>query len=108
MDSLREREAAQAEFLGWQIETAFRAGLAGTVVYSFTDDWFRGGQQIEDWGFGLTTRERQPKKSFSQVQKLYSAAPYFPLARSPKVSVVVASYNGARTLEACLASLGKL
>jgi glycosyltransferase involved in cell wall biosynthesis len=39
---------------------------------------------------------------------MFNAAPHFPLARTPKVSVVVASYNGDRTLKACLESLGKL
>jgi len=108
MDSRSEGEAAKCEFLGWQIESAFRAGLAGTVVFSYTDDWFRGGQQIENWSFGLTTRERQPKESFSVVQRQYQQAPYFPLPRPPRVSVVVASYNGARTLKTCLDSLAGL
>jgi O-antigen biosynthesis protein len=108
MDSIREGEEHKCEFLQWQIELAFRAGLAGTVVFSFTDDWYRGGMQIEDWGFGLTTRERQPKKSFFAVQQQYRAAPYFPLPRSAKVSVVVATYNGARTLRNCLDSLSRL
>lgn len=105
MDSLREGEARKCEFLDWQIELAFRAGLAGTVVFSFTDDWFRGGQQIEDWGFGLTTRERHPKESYVAVQRRYNAAPHFPLPRTAKVSVVVATYNGSRTLKNCLDSL---
>jgi O-antigen biosynthesis protein len=108
VDSIREGEDAKCEMLAWQIETAFRAGLAGTVVFSFTDDWHRGGQQIEDWGFGLTTRERKPKSSFSVVRKSYEAAPYFPLPRYPKVSVVVATYNGARTLKTCLDSVTRL
>lgn len=34
--------------------------------------------------------------------------PYFPLAQRPRVSVVVASYNGERTLKACLESLERL
>jgi len=108
LDSLREGEAAKCEFFSWQIESAFRGGVAGTVVFSFTDDWFRGGQQIEDWGMGLTTKHRQPKESFWVVQKMFQAAPYFPLPRQPKVSVVVASYNGDRTLKACLDSLARL
>jgi O-antigen biosynthesis protein len=108
MDSIREGETHKCEFLTWQIELACRGGLAGTVVFSFTDDWFRGGMQIEDWAFGLTTRDRGPKESFYAVQRQYRAAPYFPLTRAPKVSVVVATYNGSRTLEACLASLGRL
>lgn len=108
MDSIREGEPRQCEFLQWQIELAFRNGLAGTVLFSFTDDWWRGGMQIEDWGFGLTTRERRPKESFAVVRHQYHAAPYFPLPRTPKVSVVVATYNGARTLRTCLESLARL
>jgi len=108
MDSIREGEPHKCEFLTWQIELGARAGLAGTVVFSFTDDWFRGGLQIEDWAFGLTTQNRQPKDSFYAVQKQYRVAPGFPLARHPTVSVVVASYNGGRTLRACLESLRHL
>jgi O-antigen biosynthesis protein len=108
VDSIRETEENQAQRLAWQIEGAFRRGLAGAVVYSFTDDWFRGGRQIEDWAFGLTTKDRTPKKSFWAVQQKFKAGPYFPLTRYPKVSVVVASYNGARTLDSCLLSLQEL
>src|SRR5258708_1665802 len=108
MDSIREGEPHKCEFLNWQIELAWRAGLAGTIVFSFTDDWFRGGMQIEDWGFGLTQRDRQPKDSFRAVQKQYQVAPFFPLPKSPRVSVVVASYNGQRTLQNCLESLTRL
>src|ERR1044071_1686955 len=105
IDSIREGDAGQCETLSWQIESAFRAGLAGTVVFSYTDDWFKGEQQVEDWGFGLTRRDRSPKESFWAVQTTFRVAPHFPLPRHPKVSVVVASYNGARTLPACLESL---
>lgn len=108
MDALREGEAARCEFFRWQIESAFRGGLAGAVVFSFTDDWHRGGQPVEGWELGLTTRERAPKAAFSAVRESFAAAPYFPLPRVPRVSVVVASYNGERTLRACLDSLGRL
>ncbi len=108
MDSLREGEARKCETLAWQIEGAFRAGLAGAVVFSFTDDWFKDGRQIEDWQMGLTARSRQPKKSFQVVGELFRKAPHFPLSRQPKVSVVVASYNAGRTLNACLESLTRL
>ena len=57
---------------------------------------------------GLTNSERAPKPSFGAVQKMFGAAPYFPLSRAPKVSVVVASYNAERTLRACLDSLERL
>ena len=105
IDSLREGEERKCEILHWAVESAFRCGLAGTVLFSYTDDWFRGGFQIEDWGFGLTTRKRTPKDAYAVVQNRYREAPYFELAKPPKVSVVVATYNGGRTLEACLESL---
>lgn len=108
IDSSREGEPRKCEILSWQIESAFRAGLAGTVVFSYTDDWWRGGQQIEDWSMGLTTRDRQRKDSFRAVQKMYRLAPRFPLQRHPRVSVVVACYDGERTLRACLDSLERL
>lgn len=105
IDSKREGETRKCEILGWTIETAFCQGLAGAVVFSFTDDWFMGGRQVEDWSMGLTTIQRQPKDSFFAVQKKFEAAPFFPLKATPKVSVVVACYNGAPTLKACLDSL---
>ena len=108
VDSLREGEERQAEIVTWKIETAFRGGLAGTVVFSFTDDWYKDGRQILDWSMGLTTREREPKPAFKLVQRAYQTAPTFPLSHTPMVSVVVASYNGARTLKACLDSLSQL
>jgi glycosyltransferase involved in cell wall biosynthesis len=108
IDSLREGEANKCEILEWQIEDTFRTGLAGAVVFSFTDDWWKDGRQIEDWQMGLTTTSRQPKDSFRAVQTAFATAPHFPLPRHPKVSVVVPSYNGDRTLKACLDSLQKL
>jgi O-antigen biosynthesis protein len=108
VDSLRETEPRKCEMLAWQIEAAFRAGLAGTIVFSYTDDWWHGGRQVEDWNLGLTTRGRQAKESYRTVQKLFAEAPRFPLPRTPKVSVVVACYNGERTLRACLDSLQRL
>jgi GT2 family glycosyltransferase len=108
IDSLREGERLKGETLAWQIEDAFRGGLAGTVIFTYPDEWFRGGHLVEDWKMGLVTSDRRVKESFSVVRKAFQAAPYFPAARSPKVSVVVASYNAQRTLPACLESLKRL
>ena len=110
IDTLREGEETKCEVLAWQIELCFRGGLAGAVIYSYTDDWYKEGIQVIDWAFGLTTVDREPKRSFYVVQRQFYVAPYFPLpnAMAPSVSVVVASYNGDRTLEACLKSLERL
>src|SRR5207253_79045 len=101
-----------AERLGWHIDSVVKCGLAGTVFFTWTDEWFTGGEEITDWAFGIVTRERKPKKAFYTLEEKLarrdSTVPHLPLPRTPFVSVVVCSYNGARTLAACLESLGKL
>ncbi len=108
VDSKREGEAEKCEMLTWQIEAAFRGGLAGLVVFAYTDDWWVGGNRVNDWFMGLTTEDRRKKESFATVKRAFAGAPYFPLSHYPKVSVVVASYNGGRTLKVCLDSLVRL
>lgn len=108
VDSLREGEERKCEMLRWQIEDTFRGGLAGAVLFSFTDDWHRDGAQVTDWQMGVTTRERQTKPSYDTVREQFQTAPRFPLPRHPRVSVVVASYNGGKTLKTCLESLLRL
>lgn len=112
MDTIRHREDEQADMLGWHIESVVRGGLAGTIIYAWTDEWFRGGQEITDWAFGLVTRERQPKKAYATVKKLFAGnqplAERVPLGRYPRVSVIVCSYNGAKTLRDCLEALDRV
>src|SRR6266850_290521 len=69
IDSLREGEEAKCEILSWQVETTFRAGLAGTVVFSFTDDWVVAGEPIADWAMGLTTPERTLKACLDSLSR---------------------------------------
>ena len=45
------------------------AGCAGAFVFAWTDEWHRGGHDIEDWDFGLTTRDRRPKPALAAVQR---------------------------------------
>lgn len=109
IDAIRNGEAGQAELVGMHLEEVFRAGLAGTCVFSFTDDWHTGGHPITDWAFGLVDRERQEKPVFRRVARTYSApSPLPPLQRYPRVSVVVCTYNGSKTLDGCLRSLERL
>lgn len=108
VDSVREGEESQAQIIGLQIEKAFRAGLAGTILYSYTDEWYKDGREVLDWGFGLTDRLRRPKAAWNVMREKYQMAPFFPLARVPSVSVVVSCYNGASTLTNCLESLQRL
>jgi len=108
MDTLRHGEEAQANFLRGHIREATLAGLAGSFVFSWTDDWFTNGWQIEDWAFGLTRRDRAPKQSYHAIAGVFGDSPAALLEATPRVSVVVCSYNGGRTLEQCLRSLEAL
>src|SRR5438046_405013 len=90
------------------IRAGFESGVAGTFVFSWTDDWFAGGAQIADWAFCLVDAHRQAKPAYRAVQAQY-AAPLPPrLERTPRVSVVVCAYNAERTMDACLESLRTL
>ncbi len=105
LDSIRNGEHKQADSLSWQLRAGFDAGCAGVFVFAWTDEWYRGGAEITDWSFGLTTRERQPKPALAAVQKVYAQVP-FPMDRPwPKISVVVCTYNGKRLIRDCCEGL---
>lgn len=108
LDSRRNGEEAQARVLDWQVRTAFACGCAGMFVFAWTDEWYRGGYDIEDWDFGLVTRERRPKPALRAVRAAFAAVP-FPEGRSwPRISAVVCCYNGESTLRDCLEGLRRL
>jgi GT2 family glycosyltransferase len=108
LDSQRNGEDVQAESLDWQMRTAFAEGCAGTFIFAWTDEWYRGGADIEDWDFGLTTRDREPKPALEAVTKAYAELPFPPQEDWPKVSVVVCSYNGASTIRDTMEGLKNL
>jgi len=102
LDSLRNGEQSQADTLDWQLKTVFETGCAGTFVYAWTDDWYTEGHAIEDWDFGLTTRDRQPKPALDVVSERFRKAPFDPDDEWPRMSVVICSYNGSATIEESL------
>jgi glycosyltransferase involved in cell wall biosynthesis len=108
LDSDRNGEEGQAIVLDWQVRAAFRAGCAGCVVFSWTDEWHRGGFDVEDWSFGLTDRERNPKPALEAVRTAFDEVPFPQIASWPRVSVVVCSHNGAETIGDCLEGLLQL
>jgi len=108
LDSRRNGEAAQAQSVDWQARAAFAAGCAGAFVFAWTDEWHRGGFDIEDWDFGLTTRARRPKSALAALRAAYAEVPFPRDLRWPRVSVVICSYNGARTLRDTLEGLTRV
>lgn len=110
VDSRSVGDDEQARRLRDQVRCAIQHGAAGNIVFAYTDDWFTGGHQIEDWCFGVTRRDRTEKPAAAAVRHVWSdaAADILPECDPPSVSVVVCSYNGARTLAECLTSLSRL
>ena len=105
IDSRRNGLEAQATLLRTQIRTSYRSACAGVFAFSWTDEWYRGGFDVDDWDFGLTTRDRKPKPALNAVRDEFAQAPIVPSASSPTISVVVCSYNGSKTIDKCMQSL---
>ena len=108
LDSRRNGEPAQADSLRWQIRSAFASGCTGAFVYAWTDEWYRGGQDIEDWDFGLTTRARAPKPAPAAVCEAFAEVPFAAATAWPRISVVCCSYNGSATIRDTLEGLKQL
>jgi GT2 family glycosyltransferase len=108
LDSRRHGAATQARSLYRQVRATFAAGGAGAFVFGWTDEWHRGGFDIEDWDFGLTRRDRRPKPALAAVRRAMMEAPFPRDMSLPRISIIVCSYNGARTIRDCLRGLRRL
>ena len=109
-DSLREGEDGQAALTAAQLRIAFEEGACGAIVFSWTDDWWRGGHAVDDWRFGLTDERHRPKPVLADVAREYADAGFPPGRRHdwPKVSVLICARNAADTLDECLRSVADL
>src|SRR5213594_1982183 len=108
LDGLRNGDTVQARSLDWQVRTAFAAGCAGVVVFSWTDEWYRQGHDVQDWAFGLTRADRTPKPALKAVREAFAEVPFPSSLKWPRISVVVCTYNGARTIRDCMEGLKQL
>lgn len=109
-DSIREGEEGQAALTAMNIRAAFAEGACGSIAFAWTDEWWRGGQDVEDWAFGMVDRQRRPKPALSVVSRAFAEAPFSAETQAtwPKVSVVVCAYNAGDTIADCLTSLARL
>jgi O-antigen biosynthesis protein len=115
LDSRRNGEIRQAEVLDWQVRSTFSAGCAGTFLFAWTDEWYvsylsntgatEDGIDMHDWDFGLTSRDRRPKPALEAVRAAFDETPFESGREWPRISVVVCTFNGERTLRACLRAL---
>ncbi len=101
-------EEKQAAVLAWQRRIGLERGVAGNMLFSFTDEWHRGGEEVTGWQFGLTDRSRSPRTAWVQL----AGGPPFVSSllppQPPRVSVIVCTRNGAATLPECLAAIARL
>jgi glycosyltransferase involved in cell wall biosynthesis len=108
LDSLRNGQEQQASTLTWQIQTIFGKGCAGMFVFAWTDEWWRGGFDIEDWDFGIVDRERNPKPALYAVSETMKRVPFASDVKLPFISVVICSYNGSATIRDTMEGVLKL
>ena len=108
LDSRRNGLEVQARSLEWQLRTAYAAGCAGAFAFAWTDEWHRGGHAIDDWDFGLVTRERQPKPALAALRRAYAEVPFPAATVWPRISIVVCSYNGSRTIRDTMEGCARL
>src|SRR5918995_81488 len=97
-----EGERRQAEVLDWQLETAIERGVAGTCVFSWTDEWHVGNAYVEGWHFALTRVDRSPRPALEVAARWNDRTVRdldFPW---PSMSIVICAYNAEATLDECL------
>ncbi len=102
LDSIRNGVDGQAEAVAWQLRTAFAAGSAGAFVYTWTDEWHRGAEDVYDWAFGLTDRDRVAKPALAAAREAYAEVPFTRDRDWPRISVVICAYNAEPTIKECL------
>jgi GT2 family glycosyltransferase len=108
LDSKTHGLDGQADGLDWQVRTTYESGCAGAFVFAWTDEWYRGGNEIDGWDFGLTTRDRSPKPALEKVRRAFSEITFQPNLKWPRFSVVVCSLNGANTIRDTMEGLQQL
>ncbi len=103
-----EGERHQAEVLDWQLATALERGVGGTTLFSWTDDWWVGGSQIDDWRFGLTRADRTPRPVLDVATKWNGRTVGDLDYPWPRITVAICAYNAAATIDECLRETSKL
>ena len=93
IDSIREGADEQATILSWQMRAAFEGGVAGTSIFSWTDEWFTGGVTSttgpSDWSTATAHRSRRS----TRCSDIYRGAAAAAARARRRLSVVICAYN---------------
>lgn len=92
----------QRDAIDWQMETALERGVAGTCIFSWTDEWFVGDTEVDPWHFGLTRVDRSPRPALHAATTWNQRTVADLDVEWPSITVVVCAYNAAATLDECL------
>ncbi len=91
-------EKLQTEMLSWAYQTAQQEWAAGFTVYAWSDLWFNGGVEVQDWSFGLTRRDGSAKPALSALSPLMSKGRP-PLDKPPLFTIAICTRNGGHRLK---------
>jgi len=105
LDVKSNGQTAQAEAMRWQSDACHALGAAGSVWFSYTDEWERGGSAVTGWSFGLVDGARSGRDVCALRTSLAGGSKATDSQGGPRFSVIVCTRNGANTLRACLESL---
>jgi glycosyltransferase involved in cell wall biosynthesis len=95
-------EDFQARTLDWQLATSLERGVAGTCVFSWTDQWWVADQPVEGWRFGLTDAERRPRPALAVASRWNRRTVADLRDEWPSISVVICAHNASSTIGECL------
>jgi glycosyltransferase involved in cell wall biosynthesis len=97
-----EGERQQAAMLDSQLETAVERAVAGTCIFSWTDEWWVGDAAVEGWRFGLTRADRSARPALEVARKWNGRTVRDVNFNWPSLSVVICAHNAGDTLDECL------
>jgi O-antigen biosynthesis protein len=95
-------EDRQASFVDEQLSTAIERGVAGTCLFSWTDEWWVGDDAVEGWKFGLTRTDRSPRRALDVARSWNGRTVRDLDVQWPTMSIVICAYNAASTLDECV------
>lgn len=92
MDSSRNGTTKQAEVIQWLCQSARDTGTAGITIFSWSDRWQNGEEEVTNWDFGITDRYGNAKPAYNAIKKIPL---HLTLLHTPLISIIVCVHNGA-------------